>query len=788
MSSEKQPSFVERLRNNIQSVGATVKSLDGIDESAQALDAILPGLAGPLAAACVLSLATPFVYWGCGGQKEEYDEACKEYDEILQNKQETHEKLRALVTCSDKWRGFVAKKLKLEFSPSTAAASPGSGINDFAKAVADLEALKNKEFVAVLGKKYGWTGVLGMAGMFVGMLPSVAESSIDAASLITGTTNATLTVASSGLAIASGAAFGVGQIAMLAYAGNKARQGKAIDKTLHESRELFRKHSYQPIDFETREAILGILDKDIDFNKKTRIQYGVATVVGQKAMLAATILNLVPGPGTALSIPFVAVGAPVTIGAAIWRIVYERKEGKFRGEGENDFSRNRVERTALPVLFKRSLSATDNTSMMKELEKEFTTCSHQLAHIKLFSLLHGLISHSATGKYKYKDGKFAYLEKILENNDINTGLNSDVVDQVKTIFHSNNNVIRDILSCPRPEADKMLLANILKYTDSPEDNSALIANVTAADNKIDCADLPALLKSLDIEQVFSDSRIDDDYTKLNKHLLPRLKNSLKFIRHDIADKFVQVSHIEEVKTEIANERRKEDIAPLSPYQVRAPLVKPRPKLSYIESISSHIKSRPTHKDGYTQLYHSPTHATQTGRIREQPSTIFSEVTNAMHKDCYTELKESLIPTQQLTFERIREQQEKLDRFRTDSTKFIQVKKSNDDKGNTIIVWDDPSMMHRGKTDYQITYVINDCTKKISVKYGANASAIVASDSNIENTIGVRLLEITQGKHAVLGDIRNQRIDVSMSGLAVTETTKHRATLATTRQEYRGYAR
>ncbi len=256
-----------------------------------------------------------------------------------------------------------------------------------------------------------------MGGMFVGMLPAVTKTIIDAHMLSSGAESATLAAATSGLSMASGIAFGVGQIAMLAYAGNRARQGFAIRDILNENRELFNKHAQLAISADTRAAILRIVDKDIDFNKKTRIQYGIATAVGQTAMATATILNLAPGVGTIASIPFIAVGAPVTIGAAIWRIVYEKKESKFRGEdGENPYSEELKKKTDLSDLFARSTEQGGNDHyVMQALETEFKTCSNQLAHIKLFSLLRTFISHSRTDGMnpRFRDGKFAYLKKIL---------------------------------------------------------------------------------------------------------------------------------------------------------------------------------------------------------------------------------------------------------------------------------------------------------------------------------------------------------------------------------------
>lgn len=83
--------------------------------------------------------------------------------------------------------------------------------------------------------------------------------------------------------------------------------------------------------------------------------------------------------------------------------------------------------------------------------------------------------------------------------------------------------------------------------------------------------------------------------------------------------------------------------------------------------------------------------------------------------------------------------------------------------NTVYLWD-PA--HPGKTEYFITYIVNDLTKKMIVKYGRGASAIVASDSDSAQGIGV---EIEHGNHVVLGDINNEQVDVAASGLSIART-------------------
>jgi hypothetical protein len=160
---------------------------------------------------------------------------------------------------------------------------------------------------------------------------------------------------------------------------------------------------------------------------------------------------------------------------------------------------------------------------------------------------------------------------------------------------------------------------------------------------------------------------------------------------------------------------------------------------------------------------------------------------------YIKLKASLITdAATLTHEHIQHQQEKLDRFRENAPQFSVVKQETRN-GQTVIIWDDPDPKRKGKADYQITYYITASTGQMVVKYGRDASAIIAADSNIESNIGVRLLEIVQGKQTEFGDRHNQKIDVAMSGLAggdvaVAKSAKNWAATTTTGQTVSRYAR
>lgn len=544
--------------NLLVKFGKQLKSLDGIDEVAQALGQILPGLAGPLATAATLTLATPFVWLGLLGMKEEYEEACKEYNEILRSRKEADAKLLAMADNGDKWRKFLSRKLHLGIDDNSAAphgalgalALDAQGLDQFAHQVVECEVLRNKEFVAALSRKYGWTGVVGMGGMFVGMLPATASAGIQIFNKAGITSQAALG-ASSILTTVSSSAFLVGQIAMSVYAANKVREGQAKEKVLCSNKKQFIKHAVPQIKPTTANAVLEDTQSELELNRKCNIQYGYGTVLGQMFMSAGTVVSL-SGLGTLVGILLVAIGAPITVFAAIWRIFFSHKEENFSG-AESDYAKKRIEKTQLlPML----LQEKPGKNVMQNLETEFEFCSKQLASMKLYSLMRHLVNDKKYSNYT-SEQKFARLEKIVNKDRLSTTLRGDVLNTVREIFVSQRESIRNFMGLETLQANKVLLANVVNCAEAEEGTvPAFNINCDQSTNK---DALQEMLKLTGMEgkeiykRVVSGNIQESDYIRLNEWLVTSLKSSTKNIRHDLAHKFMDASHVMELRRAIAVE-------------------------------------------------------------------------------------------------------------------------------------------------------------------------------------------------------------------------------------------
>lgn len=498
------------LLKSIQKFGRKIKSLDGIDEIATILAQILPGLAGPSTAFAVLGVAIPFVYLGACGMQDEYEEACEEYDEIFASNQDTRTKLLKMQLRSEYWRQVLVDKLGLEvgvvsFSPKE------SNLEAFATELQHFEESRNKLFITAFDQKYGWLGTVGMGGMLAGLFPGSAAAGIGIADKL-GTASPAAMVAAEGLVVASGATFLGGQAAMFGYAGARMQRGKATEKQLQANRRRV----------EGNADLVEVIDKDIAFNQKHSINYGRNTMIGQGFMMTGTSLAL-SGVGSLASLPFLAVGAPMTIVPAVSRIVQEGKEEKFHGDSELPYAEGRIAKAATEIV---------NAAYADTLKTEFDSSSNQLAHIKLYSLLHHLTNDR---KYKHclPEEKLACLDKITKDGRLSTlrstGLQGKILERVQQIAQDNRETIRGFFNNKFPDA--ILRANIVQCTngDSP---------VFTLDSRVDGKQLTTLTQSLDLEEKLKGK----SYEAQNALIINRLKSACKAIRYDLVEKRVCASH------------------------------------------------------------------------------------------------------------------------------------------------------------------------------------------------------------------------------------------------------
>ncbi len=567
---EEDPSFFNRLADQI-------KSVDGIDETAHLLGQILPGLAGPIATASILTFATPLVWLGVVGMRHEYQEAKEQFDEILQAEISTKEKLYNLAKLSLQQRKHLAQNLGIEFEETQEIPELNEQFSDFefAELIHKNQVAQNKRMILAISKKYGWTGILGMSGMFAGMIPATAAASLEIADEITKGTVEALESAASIFEMVAGSFFLVGQVAMAVYAGSRAVQGKKGIAALKNNAEIFQKHA-TTIKPKNKEHIEQIIAKQSQFIHNHSVRYGKLTVAGQVFMSSGTIAGMT-GVGLPVAASLLAVGAPLTIQPAISRIIWQEKESKFSGvkAKNNDFvlgftkdyqpfsmfqdfadknyrNLNMQQQKALQEKYylrrrhlQRILERQNNYDrMLVTFEVPFERCCHLLACVKVLSIIHHL-----TNDKKYKnlsnDEKIKILEEKLNiGNDEAKIKGSGVEDKIalyaKDFYASEKEEIHNLFfSGTKNSVNKNLTDISLGFLETLRTG---ISVERLEDERRD-----ELLELLDVK--FETRHFEEDERKLAKfarNVLDLTKSSLKSIRFELANQMINCCFVKEM--------------------------------------------------------------------------------------------------------------------------------------------------------------------------------------------------------------------------------------------------
>lgn len=697
---------------SISVVYGTAKGIDGLDEMAAGLCNFLPKIAKAPATASSLGLLSIFVLFGVLGMKEEFKEALEELTNIL-NQQETA--TAELAKFSDRWRTFLAKKFNVDFSRQPPPSSNSDGpINaeEMATELQKWEEAENKKFAGVLGKTYGWTGFAGMFGMLCGMLPNTTLNILSSA-------QAGSAAATAALTIAGGASFFIGQIFMSAYAINRWRQGESLEATLKETNA--RIHASTAISDDTKNSIIEINNKQLHYTYKLYKEYGVATLLGQLSMALAslTTLGVLSAPAAT---PCLAVGIPLTLGAAISRIVNTDKQEFFVGS-ESKYSQELLGNI-------RSESIVD-AEHIKKAEEAFNIYSQKLAEIKFCSLLNHVINERSAVSYtplKHLDiapnyteytyaQKQARLDAIFKDNKLKyytgygTDLQGTIFDKVREIYEQEktNGTLAAFLDADSKTANERLHERIKQCAGWADD----IADLRKALLPLDLEDSP---KPENESTSLLSSR--DEYAKLNTELTSGLKQTFKMARYTMAETLVRAVHSQELQAKIKAEEQRQSAVSI-PYK---------------------------HESTSNILHYS------TSNHEQQHSTTPQDISHA-----YRQLKESLTRADPIL------QHEKLHHYQQKAAKFPVVRHYKE-KGNTIKIWHDPDHPDKG-ADYQIFYITNNATKETVIKYGRYVSATITAKGDPKQGIGVRVIEISNGYHSSYGDARNKQINIEKSGPA-----------------------
>jgi hypothetical protein len=555
----------ESFRQRLNDLADELKAVDGIDETANLVGQIFPGLAAPIATLSILAIATPLVFLGIIGMKHEYEQAKEDLKDILAAQKSVQEKLQQLNELSNAQRRLLNEKLGLEiaqsettpvraFTESTAAAD-----NKFLNQIYAAQMIANRRMILEISKKYGWSGVLGMSGMFAGMIPAVTSAALE---IVEETASSGSSLATSMEAAAhiahqvAGSFFLVGQVAMAAYAGSRLYAGVKGRKILEDSKASFEDFAQQFQEDEevakATSAVLQIFKKKQYFLNKNSIQYAKLTIAGQVFMGAGTICGL-SGVGLAATVPLFAIGAPLTIYPAVNRIIGQKQNENFSGASAKncEFVKTFSEKNSISKMLEgKALQARqqgDEDKLQKYYKDIFTETAQKLnlvnenlAELKIISLVLHLVNDK---KYQGKtpERKLEILKQKLKINEESNSLKSSnleegVVAIAKEKFREKEGEILEILQKERVEASKILIKESLQRASNLNNLGG-----PARQEDLEIARQKELIHLLGIENTDKlDSASIATVNKFSRLVVNNAKAAAKVARDNLADNMVTI--------------------------------------------------------------------------------------------------------------------------------------------------------------------------------------------------------------------------------------------------------
>ena len=549
---------VDRQPSALQGLSNRIKSVDGFDEAATLLGQLLPDLAGSLAAGSILTLATPLVWLGVTGMKQEYKEARLEFIHIAQSRESIEARLKAIAASSQKWQKVLNDKYGFQYKEDLAKDPKTFSKEELAATLVEHQAIRNAAFVNSLGARYGWTGMAGMGGMMSGMIMGLS-SAVAEVTLDMGVGGAALDATAGALEVSAGSFFMPAQILMSGYALNRKRQGKRALKILDQASHTFAGDKGNGLSPATSEHVLSLITKQKKFIKKHSVKYGNRTAVGQSFMLAGTALGL-SGMGLLITAPAYLIGAPLTIGTAISRIVNSEKEKRFKGS-QNNFVNTKLE--FLDPLSLLTICESNFICANKALEKEFGETRKRLTMAKVLSLLNHVVNDSGMIK-KSPEAKLKKLQKRLQEDLYQlkgSELEREVIAEVRNYFIDHERELKSLVKSKARRVNRKLLKSMLLVLDGdfPAAHKVLFSHAHTDLTAKDLQTLESLgYKSESTDKSDMKSKKDKKKEKKSVSSLKKLtaqaikigKLSLKAIRFGLANSMVGLSQIKQTVEEI----------------------------------------------------------------------------------------------------------------------------------------------------------------------------------------------------------------------------------------------
>lgn len=561
-------------------------SADGFDDVASAGGQICPDSAAPALTLSCLGLFTPFVIVGAAGAIHESVEHFR--NDCPANLQKVLDR-QTLLMANFKSIGIKNSALKLllashiQTKQSLTVYDAQHYAQQFLRQakrlaskhaspiilhdIAQYEEEEPQRHISRVERDSSTLNAAAMTGMSAGMLASVATAATRSAQ------EAGAPIASivpSIMGTTANAVFLPSQIGMAMYGISEFKAGKLRDKALEKDQQAIASLHHaapQPLSDQTISSLDALIKRKRYLNKRHSICAGALLASGQ-AIMAGNSVAALSGAGIAATAALAPPGIALTLAGIGGHIAYEKKEEKFTG---TNASAPTKKATPQPSQYIDTL-ITQNGIMqaIKDTEKKHADYQAALAHLKMFSLMKREIKTSekkddlnrplfsrtqrqermhAMAEHGKKD---ALHSTSLLRNDL--AMTQNFLKEEKTFFTHPTQESRQFATTQLANAIEnhpFILQHKIKENVAHKIARSVV-NELIKHAKKEAAVAAFLSRQVDKETHLSDledfakhnQTANDIYQKsLIKHLVQQGKTDAKFLRHDAAQKLIQLVHI-----------------------------------------------------------------------------------------------------------------------------------------------------------------------------------------------------------------------------------------------------
>lgn len=561
-------------------------SADGIDDVASGCGQIFPDVAAPALTVACLCPPTPFVIAGAAGAIHESVEHFRnDYPPDLQKVLDR----QTLLMANFKSIGIKNSALKLllashiQTKQSLTAYDAQHYAQQFLQQakylasnhaspiilhdIAQYEEEEPQRHMSRIERDSSTLNAAAMTGMSTGILVSAAAAMTSAAKEAG---EPIANIVPSIMGTTANAMFLPSQIGMAMYGISKFKAGKLRDKALEKDQQAIASLHHaapQPLSDQTITSLDALIKRKRHLNKQHSIYAGALLSSGQTIMAGNSIAAL-SGAGIAATAALAPPGIALTLTGVGLHIFHEKKEKKLIG---TNASAPTKKATPQPSQYIDALIAQNGIMQaIKDTEKKHADYQAALAHMKLFSLMKREI--------KTSEKKDDINRPLFSRTQRQQRMHAMIEDGKKDVLHGTSllrndlavaqNSLReekDFFTHPTQENQKLAttrLANAIE--DHPfirqhkiKENVAhkiarSVVNGLIKNAKKEAAVAAFLstqaekeIRLSDLEEFAKENQTAKDIYQKNlvKYLVQQGKIDAKFLRHDAAQKLIQLAHI-----------------------------------------------------------------------------------------------------------------------------------------------------------------------------------------------------------------------------------------------------